>query len=247
MQKGLPLANPKQAGKITAGRIFQSFGNWQGTDQALNFVVNPALYTTDHPGNFVLMWKANTKLSDALQQTLSVAYPNTKITINISDQLVQNYDDPHIARTYGELAQQILESTKGNFLGEGYEGVQMTIQGGEVVVFDSTATSPAVDIQFTDFIGQPAWIDVNKMQLPLVMRGDLQLNSRIKMPKGMPSSPGAVSTSGASLPSNMKYESTFQGEFVVVDIRHIGNYRGADGAAWTTLVQCMPVTASTGA
>lgn len=29
MQKGLPLANPSQAGVLTKGTVFQSWGNWE--------------------------------------------------------------------------------------------------------------------------------------------------------------------------------------------------------------------------
>jgi hypothetical protein len=241
MQKGLPLANPKQAGKITAGQIFQSFGNWQGVDQSLNFLLNPGLYSSGNPGNFVLNWKANTTLASALDETLKVAYPNLVRSINISDQLVQNHDENGFAGTYGELAQKILGITKGNFLGDRYQGVQMTIQSGQVIVYDSTAQAATVELAFTDFIGQPAWIDVNVMQIPLVMRGDLQLNSRVKFPQGMMNAPGVVSTAASSLPSSQKYKSTFQGLFVIVDIRHVGNYRGADGASWATIVQCIPI------
>src|SRR5688572_13631719 len=36
MGKGLPLANPKQAGPLVAGQIIQAFGNWVGTDMTLD-------------------------------------------------------------------------------------------------------------------------------------------------------------------------------------------------------------------
>ena len=42
MGKGLPLANPAQQGLILSGTIFQSYGNWQGTDMTLDFVISPA-------------------------------------------------------------------------------------------------------------------------------------------------------------------------------------------------------------
>src|SRR5579875_2215617 len=45
MQKGLPLAKPQQAGLIFHGKIFQAFGNWQGTNQTLDLIINPDLGT----------------------------------------------------------------------------------------------------------------------------------------------------------------------------------------------------------
>ncbi|WP_321899137.1 hypothetical protein [Paraburkholderia heleia] len=66
MKAGLPLVNPAQAGTILKGLVYQSFGNWEGTDQTLDFVVIAGAYTNDDPGGFVLNWRAGTQLSDAL-------------------------------------------------------------------------------------------------------------------------------------------------------------------------------------
>jgi hypothetical protein len=73
MGGGLPLENPKQKGVILQGSVFQSFGNWEGTDMTLDVVVSPAAFTHDNPGNFVLSWTKGTQLSDALQQCLATA------------------------------------------------------------------------------------------------------------------------------------------------------------------------------
>ncbi len=75
----------------------------------------------------------------------------------------------------------------------------------------------------------------------MLYRDQVQLNSRLKLPSGMTNTPGIVSTGANSLPSSQKYDSTFQGSFVVVDIRHVGNYRGGDGMSWATIVQCVPL------
>jgi len=238
MQAGLPLANPKQAGIITAGQVWQSFGNWEGTEMTLDLVLNPGQYTLDQPGNIVLNWTAGTPLAQALQQTLSVAYPNMPALINISAQLVQSHDEVHRCSTLDQLAQLLIEITQGNFLGAAYAGVQVSVQGGQIIVFDSTYEPNTVQLAFTDFVGQPTWIDVNVMQLKLVMRADLQLGTIVKMPQGLQSTPGIVLTSAASLPSNLKYKSAFQGSFSVIELRQIGNFRASDGASWATIVNC---------
>ncbi|PRH37847.1 hypothetical protein C6V07_01690 [Burkholderia gladioli] len=239
MKAGLPLANPKQAGLIVAGQIFQSFGNWEGTEMTLDFVLNPAVYTLDQPGNIVLNWTAGTTLAQALQQTLSVAYPSVPVSINISNELVQSHDEPHRCSTLEELAQLLQEITRGNFFGSGYSGVQMSIQGGQITVSDDTYEPNTIQLAFTDFVGQPTWIETNTMQVKLVMRADIQLGTILKMPQGLQNSPGIVLTSSSSMPSNQKYKSTFQGDFVVKEVRHIGNFRAADGASWVTVVNCL--------
>ncbi|SAK53627.1 hypothetical protein AWB78_01344 [Caballeronia calidae] len=252
MQAGLPLANAKQAGPLLAGRVFQSFANWEGTEMTLDFVLTPTQYTPSEPGNFVLNWVAGTKLSDALQQTLSVAFPDLPISINISDQIVANRTIPHASKTLTELAQFILQLTDGQFLGASYTGVSVVAQNGKILVFDSTYTPEAIQLQFTDFVGQPAWIDVNQMQLKLVMRGDLQVGGRIKMPQLtyasdfgpaiIPATAGIVQTAATSAPSSLNNSLTFQGTFSIIAMRHIGNYRSPDGASWVTVVNCVPVS-----
>jgi|ERR1700744_289717 len=242
MQAGLPLANPKQSGVITAANIFQSFGNWEGTEMTLDMVLYPAQYTLDQPGNIVLNWTAGTQLSAALKQALSTAYPDMPLQINISNRIVQNHDEIHRCSTLEQLAQVILGITQNNFLGSDYAGVQISIQGGQIIVADSTWTPNTVQLAFIDFVGQPTWIDVNIMQLKLVMRADLQLGSIIKMPQGLQDAPGIVLTSSASLPSNLKYKSSFQGNFSVVELRQIGNFRATDGASWVTVANCTPIS-----
>jgi hypothetical protein len=41
MSKGLPLANPAQSGLIVKGSVFNSWGNWIGTDQTIDLVLGP--------------------------------------------------------------------------------------------------------------------------------------------------------------------------------------------------------------
>ncbi|WP_232515881.1 hypothetical protein [Burkholderia multivorans] len=242
MQAGLPLANPKQAGPIVGGQIFQSFGNWEGTEMTLDLVLNPAEYTLDEPGNIVLNWTAGMTLAQALRQTLSIAYPALPITINISDQLVNASDVVHVSSTLEELAQFIIQYTKGSYFGASYAGVQITIRSGQIVVYDSTYKPNTVQLAFTDFVGQPTWIAPNEMQVKLVMRADIQLNTELLMPQGMQDTPGIVLTSSASMPSSQKYRSAFQGKFFVKSLRHIGNFRALDGASWVTIANCVVPT-----
>jgi hypothetical protein len=49
MSKGLPLANAVQSGLLMDGTIQQAWGNWQGTEQNINFV---AQANSSRSGNF---------------------------------------------------------------------------------------------------------------------------------------------------------------------------------------------------
>lgn len=235
MKAGFPLVNPAQAGTIVTGQVFQSFGNWEGTEQTLDFVILPSIYTNGTPGNFSLNWPAGTTLATALQQCLSTAYPGMTISMNISDNLVNSSDQPHVCGTLEELAQQLESWTSDQF----HNPVKITIQAGKIVVYDNTYKPGPVQLAFTDFIGQPTWIDVQTMQVKTVLRADLQLGSIITMPQGFQNAPGFVTTTGSSLPSSTKYQSTFKNSFVISELRQIGNFRSSDAADWCTVFNCV--------
>jgi hypothetical protein len=242
MGQGLPLANPAQQGTLLKGQVWQSFGNWEGTEMSLDLVINPGGFDSSNPGNFVLNWQANQPLGAALQNCLAVAYPDIPLSINVSDQLVQSETEVHHCGTLEELSQYVQEVTNGQFLGATYPGVQIAMQGGVLSVFDNTWQPPTVQLNFTDLVGQPTWVNVNLLQVKLVMRGDLQIGTIVKMPIGLSGQAGQVLTSGNSLPSSSNYLTTFSGSFQVVEVRHIGNFRAGDGRAWATIINCVPST-----
>ncbi len=235
MKAGLPLVNPSQAGTILKGTVFQTFGNWEGIEQTLDFVVIPGIYTIDNPGNFVLHWRAGTPLSAALQQTLSIAYPNTAISINISSDLVLSYDEVHVCGTLDQLAQMIGDVTEGVFDNR----VNIAIQGGKVVVWDDSYSPSPIQLAIADFVGQPTWLAVNTMQMKMVARADLQVGAMVRMPQGYQNLPGLVTTTANSSPSTVKYQTAFQNNFIVNEIRQIGNFRSNDASQWSTIVNCL--------
>ncbi|WP_455387448.1 hypothetical protein [Petrachloros mirabilis] len=234
MAAGLPLANPKQAGLIEAGYIFQSFGNWEGTEMTLDFVIYPPVYTFQSPGNIVLNWKANSELSTALKTCLSTAYPGIPIIANLTTDMVQNFDEVAMFSTFEQLAQWVTQLTEKRTLNPVY----IVNQGGQIYIYDLNSSQGAIQIQFNDLVGQPTWIEPNTMQVKMILRADIQVGSLITMPQGIQDKPGFVLTAASSLPSSIKYKTAFQGNFFVKEMRHIGNYRTPDGASWVTIMNC---------
>lgn len=232
---GLPLINPNQAGTILTGLVFQSFGNWEGTEMTLDFVLYPSIYTPDTPGNLTLIWPQGERLSDALLHCLQVAYPNLPITINISPDLVQDHDEHHASTTLEDLAMFVGDYTEKQFNNR----VEISIQRGGVVVYDPTYQPSAIQLNFTDFVGQPTWIEPNTIQIKTVMRADIGLGDIIKMPEGLQNAPGIITTTGAALPSSIKYKSTFQNDFTVIEARQIGNFRSSNSGDWCTVFNCV--------
>ena len=57
MEKGLPLAEPSQAGLIMKGSNFQPFGNWTGTAMTLELVLVAAAGTDGRPVAISFDWQ----------------------------------------------------------------------------------------------------------------------------------------------------------------------------------------------
>jgi hypothetical protein len=106
-----------------------------------------------------------------------------------------------------------------------------------VIATDGTITTKPKILAFTDLIGQPKWVDINMMQFTTVMRADIQVGSYVMMPPGLQNLPGIVTTTQPAAYQQLKYKTAFQGTFLIQSVRHIGNFRDPDGAAWATIFQ----------
>jgi hypothetical protein len=155
--------------------------------------------------------------------------------MNISDSLVNSSDQPHICGTLEELAEHIEQWTSDQFQNPAH----ITIQAGKIVVYDNTYKPGPVQLAFTDFIGQPTWIDNFTMQVKTVLRADLEVGSVIRMPQGLQNVPGFIRTSAPPNPASIKYQSIFQNSFQVSELRQIGNFRSSDAGDWCTIFNCV--------
>lgn len=234
MQAGLPLANPKQAGLLIQGVVYQSFGNWIGDDMNINFVVVPSGTTLDTPGNFSFLWTKGQALSAAIQNTLQVVYPSStyKIRMNIGKNYATSQTLADKKSTLTEFAQFVYSLTNG--------AVNIVSYGNTISVTDGSAQFNPVKIAFADLIGQPKWVSFNVMQFMTIMRADIQVGTMIAMPQGLPNAPGTVTTVAAAAPSQAKYKTAFQGNFTVQSARHVGNFRDPDGASWASIFEAYP-------
>ena len=249
MQKGLPLVTPSQAGVIFRGKIFQAFGNWQGTEQSLDFVVWPDEGTAESPKNIVVNWVGGTLLSEALQATLAVAFPDLKISINISPNLTVPNDQVGVYQTLTQLAQYVKGITSKISVSSNYAGVDIAMSPNKINVFDGTVTPASTTIAFKDLVGQPTWIDAATINLPLVMRSDLSIGDTIMLPTGTLGTPYTLTSSSAALPNTpatvtTKNSINFNGTFIVSEVHHFGNYRQPDANSWVTVVDAIAQTAS---
>lgn len=242
MTQGLPLVTPSQRGVLLHGSIYQSFGNWVGTDMNLNFVIVYGGNTFENPGNFVLNWPAGTPLSTALANTLNVAYPGYARVMNIKN-YVNSFPVLHQVPTLHTLNTMLKSLTKSATS----PGVDISLLNTDTLfVADGSVLTPAVQLNFIDLIGQPQWLGGDPtsggyiMQFTTVMRADIQVYSYVMMPKGLFYTPGIVTTNAGANPlGQLKLQSAFQGPFRITAVRHIGNFRDPNGASWATVFKAV--------
>lgn len=236
MQKGLPLANPAQAGLLLQGQIFQAFGNWVGTDMNINFVVVASNHTFSQPGNFVVNWQQGMSLKTAIANTLNVAFPGFKHIIQIDS----SYAAPQkqvlaVYKTMDKFGAWLTSISGGK--------IRIGLRAdGTVLVWDGPTKPTATPIAFTDLVGQPRWVEKYTMQFVTVMRADLQVGSYVTMPAGLQDRPGIVQTAASAQPSQLKYKTSFTGQFVVRAVRHVGNFRDPNGTSWVSVFEAYPET-----
>lgn len=235
MSKGLPLANPLQSGLAITGIINQPFGNWQGTEMSLDFMIVAGAGSNDEPKNIVLQWLAGKKLSAALFFSLQRAFPDKTITINIDDRLVCNNDNTGFYYSLTQLAQTLRAFSKTIITDPNYNGVEFAMRQNEIVVYDGNTARAPIAINFVDLVGQPTWIEFAKASIKLVMRADIQVGDFITMPTG------ALSVTTAASYSQYRQQSAFTGRMLVTDVRMIGNSRTSDANGWATVLEAVPV------
>ncbi len=255
MSKGLPLAKPEQRGLVLEGTIWQVLGNWQGTEMRLDLIVMPGAVSSVNPTplapvNLTLPWNKGIKLSVALTQCFQNMGGDYRFSISVSDRLINNYDSGMYCGNLTELAQKLNVLSKSIIKDKNYSGVEITmVNGREIRVFDNdfdnhtdkeskkSATHRSknpVQIDFTDLVGQPTWVQFGTVSIPCVMRSDIQVGDYIRMPKKLRPMVQASSY------SQFRDDSAFTGDFLVSSVRLLGNSRQPDANSWVTVLESHP-------
>ncbi len=247
MQKGLPLANPAQAGLLVSGTIFLAFGNWIETAMTLDIVIMPGpagtsssaggIGTLKMPKNIVLNWKAGTPLGQALKNALSTAYPGANVSVDVSANIVSPGDQVGFYPTLEQLAQYVRQASKDIIKTANYAGVSIVaLPNGGFSAFDGSAapSGQAKAIAFQDLIGQPTWLEGGTISIKTVMRADLSVGQQITLP------PTLTINTQAAASSLVNQKAAFQGGFSIISLRHVGDFRKPMADAWVTVIEGAP-------
>ena len=246
MQNGLPLANPKQQGLLARGIIKSAWGNWQGTEQTLDFMISPGAGTQQLSAANVpisISIKAGQILGEAIAISLNQAYTSggnllVNFDVNVSDSLIltkaftANYNNLQSFNTaMKDLSKTII--TDINYL-----GITITLTPTAIVVTDGYGPpiAPPLQLNYVDFIGQPTWIEAQVMQIKMVMRGDLpQIGNQVQLPSFSNGAKMPVLNTEQSNPL-VRQGLTFTNTMTIKQIKHVGAYRSPSGDAWVTIV-----------
>lgn len=243
MQKGLPLANlqPKP-GVILQGTVLQSFGNWQGVNQTLDLICYPPAAKDDQ--NIGFDWPANTTLASALFKSFYQAFAQySDMVIDAKNITIANITQPSdepggLYTRLSQLADVVNQASQRIGIpqfGEDYSGVLIKIVGNTIYAYDSLNLPAPIQLQFTDLIGQPTWLDVNTISFKTILRSDITVGSQVKLPAKGLATPYVLTVQGAAFPNAPSRDnSIFQGIFTVIEARNFGSFRQADADAWVT-------------
>ena len=239
MARGLPLADPSQAGLIVQGQIFQAFGSWIGTDQTLNLIITQggAVTGVPEPANFPFSMPAGMTLATAITNTLKVAMPAAPVAVNISPNLVLNYQQSGHYRSLQQFSDFVKALSVGIVGGTDYAGVQITQNGAGVTVFDGVGSSSETNpkqVAFRDLIGQPTWIGPGAVSFKTVLRADIHLGDTVALPQSLFTQSTASNQYALPQPQN---KLTFSGNYIVTQVHHYGHSRQPDAASWNTTFQ----------
>jgi hypothetical protein len=231
-QKGLPLANPAQAGLLVQGYISQAFGNWLGTDMSLDLIISPgvppaAAATAVPPKNLSLNWKKGQNASEAIKSTLTTGYPGMTVNVNLNGSLVAPEDSPGIYTGVKALADYLFAASKSIINRPDYHGAQISMDGNTVNVTDQPNPTPKT-IAFNDLIGQPTWIRPLTIAFKCAMRADITVGDKVTMPKTL------ITNTQQAQSALVNQSAAQQGTFLVTSIHHFGNFRQPDAYSWVT-------------
>lgn len=231
MQKGLPLASSQPTpALVLESVIMQAYGTWEGTQQSLDFQIFGAFGNALLPKNIVLKWMPGQDLVAAVTQTLTTAFPGSKITTAVKNPIMLPFEmQPGYFQSVGQFAEWVM-ATSMAIVGNNYTGLRInrTITGFNI--FDGTTMGTPKQINFTDLIGQPTWINFTTINFKTVLRGDIAVGDYIKMPNAI-----VLNTPQAF--SQFRDGPIFQGSFLVTSVRHIGHYKQSSADSWVTVFE----------
>jgi len=230
MEKGLPLANPKQNGLLLQGVIQQAFGNWQGTDQNITIVIMPSSGSSSKSPRLTLDLKKGQPLSNAITNSLTACFPLLKTpSINLVNPIVATEDNQFFDLSVTQFSKAIKNYSQKVNASPDYGGINLFWgqNAFEVSDYQNSSGQDLTLIEYVDLIGQPTWLSLVEVAVKCVMRADLIVGQWVKLEEN-------IQKLSAKSYALYKKDLTFSGIYQITAMRHIGNFRQQDANSWVT-------------
>lgn len=231
MKPPYALNRAAKPGQLAVGQIFLGYGNWEGTSQHLDLIVNNAAVNPNLDAGITFTWSAQQAMGPAIANALTAAFPGCIVVgADTVQTLVQDHDEPTVHDNLLSFAEYVLERTQT----DSYSGIQIRGSGSTFYLYDSAQVQTPLPLQFQDLIGQPTWISSAALSFATVMRGDIALGSSIQMPAGSfsPYTLTALNPTTPIIPPSNRLG--FNGSFLITEAHHFGDFLQADASAWRT-------------
>lgn len=214
---------------------------------------NIAPSTNEQPANIIFQWKAGDSLVTPLVNSLSQAFPQYKIQGSVDTRLVwkgstatgfwakltqfADYINKKSLDIISGYAPNTKDSTQSNY----YPGVTISLQKNIFTITDGSTITQPKQLSFYDLVGQPTWVQINKVQVTCILRADITVNDYVTLPKGI----GTITSGSGSqfnalnsgnTYSTLRNNSIFSGTFQVLSVRHVGDNRSNDATGWITVL-----------
>jgi hypothetical protein len=190
------------------------------------------------PLNLIHNLMPNMSLSSAIQETLSKAFPGANVVTNIHPGLKLPYQDAGMYQNMKQYAGYLKNLSQSVLGTKNYNGIQSSSHDGTLNIWDGTQPPIAQGVvSVIDLIGQPGWIDQQRVHVKCVLRADLHIGDSFTLPPGIPMGVSATANvlgaDGAASPQ--RGHVTVEGMvFRIYRILHVGDFRSPHGADWST-------------
>lgn len=241
MQPPYALNSAAKPGLVMGGQIYQSFGNWEGTNQYLEFVVSNSAVNSGSTVPISWDWQQGTPLAQAIVNALTNAFSGYTVVGAGTVKTITNLHGNDETGTYTLQDFVTLISTYST-TGQpaGYNGYQIQTFGNTFYLYDNSAPTSPKAVEFQDIIGQPTWINAAQLTFASVLRGDITLQDNISLPAGL-YPPYVLTTAQAAQPNAAPSSRlTFNGTFGLAEVHHYANFRQADADSWRTQYVAFP-------
>ncbi|MDI2113082.1 hypothetical protein [Commensalibacter nepenthis] len=233
-------------GLLLNGIIVAPYGNWEGTNQTLSFYIIPSTFVDQK--EIVFYWAKDQLLSAALKSSLSVTFPKHKVVVDIN-----STNDRKALKKEGGIYKnienfaEILNRQKDVY--KFSSAINMYVHDNTIYVTDHTL-GKKIQLKTKDMVGQPTWSDNNDITVSLVLRPDININDIVVFPKESailgvikPSNNIRDSYFNRGLNADIKNKPIFQGEYMVLSVQHVANYKSPSPQDWITFLTLSTINA----